>query len=96
MATLLRLKTQKKTSALRNLSVADDKMLSEPVNIRECGTEFTKSNGIVRQRHNFLRLITLFFNKPVLLAGLRLGITMCVISKYEKLGFFLLLLSVAF
>lgn len=62
---------------------------------RQNGTEISCYSNEHR-RHNFLRLITLFFKKPVLLTGLRLGITMCVLSRYEKLGFFFLLLSVAF
>ena len=49
-----------------------------------------------RRRHPFLHLITLFFNQRVLGTGLRLGITLCVMAKYEKLGFFFLMLSVAF
>ena len=70
------------------------KMLTETVNNLNNGSQISKS--YVRPRHSFLRLITLFFNRPVLLTGLRLGLTMCVLSKYEKLGFFFLMLSVAF
>jgi hypothetical protein len=75
---------------------ADGKMLSVNKGRICATTEFTNSDGIVRQRHSFLRLIILFFNRPVMLTGLRLGLTMCVLSKYEKFGFFLLMLSVAF
>jgi len=45
---------------------------------------------------SFLRLINLFFNQRVCLSAIRLGLTLCVMSKYERLGFFFLMLSVAF
>lgn len=74
---------------------ADGKMFPV-IKSRDRIDEVTNTDGIVRSRHSFLRLINLFFNRPVMLTGLRLGITMCVLSKYEKFGFFLLMLSVAF
>ena len=74
---------------------ADGKMFPV-IKSRDRIDEITNTDGIVRSRHSFLRLINLFFNRPVMLTGLRLGITMCVLSKYEKFGFFLLMLRVAF
>ena len=46
-------------------------------------------------RHNFLRLINLFFNRRVLGAGVRLGVTLCVLSKYERLGLLVFVLIIA-
>jgi len=48
------------------------------------------------RNHYFLRFIALFFNQRVFASGFRLGLTLCVMSKYERLGFFFLMLSVAF
>lgn len=48
------------------------------------------------ERPYFLRLINLFFNRRVLWAGLRLGMTITIMAKYERLGFLFLIFSVAF
>ena len=58
-------------------------------------TNFSPPNSS-NKNHSFLRLIALFFNQRVFASGFRLGLTLCVMSKYERLGFFFLMLSVAF
>jgi hypothetical protein len=54
------------------------------------------STSEFRERPYFLRLINLFFNQRVLGTGFRLILTFGVMARYERLGFFLLMLSVAF
>lgn len=51
---------------------------------------------VIREKPHFLRLIALFFNSRVLGYGLRLALTGCILARYERVGFFFLVLSVAF
>ena len=65
---------------------------------RETHLAYSSNFEIKTERHcpSFLRFINLFFNRRVLGVGFRLGVTMFVLSKHERFGFFLLLLSLAF